>query len=149
MKVKMMKIGRSYMLFISIAIVVLALQLSACSSRESIMYVDFQEYFNSDTVSFSIEGRSVFENEILTSNKVDGLTGTRVLVDGSMENMNIKYRDSDILVPLAQNKKLLTKITLNGHNTEILIDVEKGRYIGIGKNRDSICLIQSRYPFEY
>lgn len=112
------------------------------------MVIAFQDFFENDTVSISLNDYQLFENKVLNSIKEIGYTGVTL----SINNQNEVLLGSAILnIPCRVDLKSENKVVvvLNGNIETFTIDLNKGVYIGFDKKGDHLYLIQSKMPFEY
>lgn len=126
-----------------------AVLTASCSpAGRELVQVDFQEFFNSDTVSLSIEGQTVMPAQVLTSDAT-GKACRTVRLCATDDCVDVCADECRIEFPCRPRRLYETSVTLNGTVRTYLIDPEKGRYIGFGKSRGALCMVQSRSPFDY
>ncbi len=113
--------------------------------------VSFQDGFDNDVVSLKVENCGVIRNKILKSREI-GFTGVRIEFYSNkitvFENRTIIYEEK---CSLNLNKDLKLHLILNNNKSKILINVNKGKYIGLSKNikKDQFKFQQINRPFEY
>ena len=120
------------------------------SKKEPLLVIDFQDFFNEDTVSFNIEGRSIFRNLVITSDEVLGKTDICVqVIKETPDAILINYKNNEEICHYKSDKPMQMSVILNGRENEFYIIPTKGKYIGFSKDEDGIDMIQSEDPFEY
>ena len=112
------------------------------------MVIAFQDFFENDTVSITLNNCQLFENKVLNSVKEIGYTGVTLLINNQNEVLLV---NAILNIPCRVNLKSENKVSvvLNGNIETFTIDLNKGIYIGFDKKGDHLYLIQSKMPFEY
>jgi hypothetical protein len=122
------------------------------SKKESRMVfeIDFQDFFNSDTISLRVNDCINFKNIVLTSNKSTGLTDK--IFKGytyGKDQVIIFFKGSSNICNYSTNQIFLF-ISLNGEEKKYTIDIRKGSYLGFSKKgNDNLTFLQSITPFQY
>lgn len=112
------------------------------------MAIAFQDFFENDTVSISLNDCQLFENKVLNSVKEIGYTGITLWIDNQNEILlGSTVLNTPCRVDLNSENKV--SVVLNGNIETFIIDLNKGVYIGFDKKEDHLYLIQSTMPFEY
>ncbi|MCK9447338.1 MAG: hypothetical protein M0Q41_00010 [Bacteroidales bacterium] len=120
------------------------------TKTETLLEIDFQDFFKEDTVSFNIEGCNVFSNLVLTSDEILGMTEISVqVIKETSRTILIKYQENEERRSFKADKSIQISVILNGKENVFEIDPTKGKYIGFGKKIDEIYMLQSQQPFEY
>jgi len=134
-------------------VVICCVLLNSCSMNtktETLLEIDFQDFFKEDTVSLNMEDCNVFSNLVLTSDEILGMTEISVqVIKETSRTILIKYQESEERCPFKSDKSLQVSVILNGKKNVFDIDPTKGKYIGFGKKIDEIYMLQSEHPFEY
>jgi len=114
-----------------------------------IMQVDFQDFFENDTVALKINDCLIFTNAILKSHDIIGITDMSVKFEQKGEGYKCAFKDSSVTCDrFHSNVKI--QITLNRVLREYNINVDNGKYIGFSKkSKNDLDLIQSVSPFHY
>lgn len=116
--------------------------------------IEFQDFFQVDTISVFIEDILILENKIINSEEDIGLTNLLI------EIKKLEIGEYTITCPLEKKikvklphlndeKRLKLRITMNEVKHFFDIDIKEGYYIGFDKNGSDIVLNQSKIPFEY
>jgi hypothetical protein len=120
------------------------------NETESILEIDFQDFFKSDMITLKLNNCIIFENASLVSNKSTGLTDARLKVYwNGKEGFKIIYKGNPIICKPAQ-KEITLLVSVNGKESKYFIDLKKGKYIGFSKKGDhDLLLSQSPSAFQY
>ena len=114
------------------------------------MQIDFQDNFKNDTISITFQNKILLENYILNSDVVDGLTDLIIKFMKTNKKLEVFLSEKrKFLFAYSNTSKNHLIIKLNGKEKEMFINLKKGRYLGVMKNEDKICITQSELPFEY
>lgn len=129
--------------------IIMSCTLKSQKSMDSYLEIDFQDFFENDTVSLTINQYLVFENKTLNSDFSTGITDVRVKIFRYKNEGFIKLGKDSITIG-----NLIDPITIyaiiNGNKNEYKIDIEKGKYLGLcNKGGSNFQLYQSIEPFEY
>ena len=132
----------------------LSFSLVKAQHHNTIIEIDFEDFFEEDTVSFTVNECQVFQNLLLTSDLSVGLTGVQVLFREPNEIVLLqgygeKQKKETIQCELGNNKKYKMTVVLNGNKNDFTIRKSKGKYIVFEKVRLKIEFIQSPRPFEH
>lgn len=116
---------------------------------DSILVIDFQDYFKNDTISLGIGCQSVFTNMIVNSEPSTGLTDLTVKFFIVEEGVQVQYGAEFVFInKLTSPVEII--LCLNGYSSKYLIDLDKGKYIGFSKKTDkSFYFYQAKEAFEY
>jgi hypothetical protein len=124
--------------------------------------VDFQDVFREDTVSFWVNGQTVFSNQILTNDPNLGVTDMILtfvsIYEGSysvrvLPGARYQVEPWITLRDIPDPNVLRLNIKVNELEHEEIVDLAKGRFIGITtmneKMNDGIFINQWTRPFFY
>lgn len=118
--------------------------------KESVLEIDFQDFFKQDRISLSINDCLVFKDLLLSSDKIDGFTGVSVrlyLLKNS--KVLVKYMDKELTYKMGTGK-LTIKVLLNNNENSYILDIKKGKCIGFSKkNENNLLMNQSNRSFQY
>jgi phosphoribosylformylglycinamidine (FGAM) synthase-like amidotransferase family enzyme len=117
---------------------------------QTIFQVDFQDFFQHDTVTLGINGCSIFSNQLLTSDRSTGLTSA--IIKGQLiNNAQIKvYFNGRSSVCMYSKNKIFISVILNHFENKYEVDLSKGKYIGLSKqNNHELFISQSKRQFIY
>lgn len=114
-----------------------------------LLQVDFQNFFERDVATFYINDCLVFENVILETDKIDGVTN--MVLELKKDDKDFLVTDNYILNDCQiYNDNLSLKLILNNVISIFEVDLEKGKYVGFDKGLNNKAqLNQSKEPFEY
>ena len=137
--------------------ILILLFISLCSSnnrsdvpqKNLVFEIDFQDFFNHDSVSLILNDDTVFYNLNLISDKSNGHTDTRVDVFSSGRGkMEIICDGKSSIVDSNESINLL--VTINSVKRSYAASLSKGRYLGISKKyKNDLTIIQATTPFQY
>lgn len=130
--------------------------LSACSAKgqknmNTILEIDFQDFFKNDTVSLEIGHQSVVKNVIVNSDFSTGLTELRLKVFLNEDQWMVQFGTKSVEINKVAGQ-IEINVLLNGYLNNYNIDLEHGKYIGINKKSNSNKLFdfyQAKEPFVY
>lgn len=138
---------KKYLFFI--VCIIMSCTVKSQKNMESYLEIDFQDYFQNDTVSLSIDKYLVFANMPLNSDFSTGITDIQVKIYKQRKGGFVKYGKSRIKIGNLTGL-LNISVSLNGNKNEFKVDIAKGKYIGLSKKGDNnLRLYQSKEPFEY
>jgi phosphoribosylformylglycinamidine (FGAM) synthase-like amidotransferase family enzyme len=117
---------------------------------QTIFQVDFQDFFQNDTVTLGINGCSIFSNKLLTSDRSTGLTSAIVKAQLT-NNAQIKvYFNGQSFLCMYSKDKIFISIIFNHFEKKYEVDLSKGKYIGFSKkDKHELIISQSKRPFIY
>lgn len=125
------------------------------SVKESCLEIDFQDFFQEDTMTLKMNDCIVFENLVLTSSQSTGLTNVQVFAyeysAGLISLKLVLWGDSDKEVcRLKKNEVYHAEIILNGQMVSFELFLGRGKYFGFSKKGEAdLYFNQSQIPFEY
>ena len=119
-------------------------------SNGNILQIDFQNFFDRDSVTLAINNCVILEDYLITSSKIDGFTGLSI---------KIGRQDRGKAVVSYLNKKIICNhftgeismsVTLNKKRLRYVIDLTKGMYVGLSKlGNDELSFVQTDKAFVY
>ena len=122
------------------------------TDENMILEIDFQDFFENDTVSLTLDSCLIFKNMKITSNSVLGLV-TSISIQVYRVETNIilvKYNKSDTYCYLDDFDKIKIKIVINGKENQIPVNLDNGKYIGLSKGKSNkVDAEQSKFSFGY
>ncbi|HEY9185823.1 MAG TPA: hypothetical protein VIM94_10900 [Salegentibacter sp.] len=118
---------------------------------EGIFTLDFQSNFSKDSTTLFINDCLIFENVILESDKIDGVTNMSIeLKQHKNSGVIVDINGKEQITCKGAVKPLRLKIIVNQVVNNLYLDLERGKYIGFDKTfENKLKLNQSYYPFEY
>lgn len=131
--------------------------INSCASEkdsnnsEMIFTIDFQDFFERDTVTLQVNNCVVFEDLILTSDKSTGITSIQVVYNhkGYLKLLS-SGKEKEINCQLKENSEYVIKVLVNGESNSFRVDLDKGGYLGFDKKTgNKLQLNQSQVAFEY
>ncbi|MEG0929134.1 hypothetical protein [Chryseobacterium sp.] len=145
---------------ILLIIIFCSISIISAQNTDNILKISFNDFFDKDTISLGINRNKIINGLVITSRKSIGFADLDVTVTDcnkvKIYNKLIVSGQSTVSnkeIKLKYTLKLKSKVniflTLNGEKQKFVIDVKKGKYIGLNKNKDRFELSQSQYPFEY
>ncbi len=139
------------MKFLLIALFLMKSIISFSQEEPSLIFqIDFQDFFNKDIISLSINDKRIVENECITSEPSMGLTKLRIKCNKSNDQVLIQVLGKDYVQHLKLNRKINFKLELNGSKFTYKIDLLKGKYIGFSKRgSNQLYLRHFQQPFMY
>lgn len=117
---------------------------------QTLFQVDFQDFFQNDTVTLEVNGCSIFSKRFLTSDRSTGLTSAIVKAH-STNNAQIKVNfNGQSFLCMDSKDKIFISIIINGFAKNYEVHLSKGKYIGFSKkNKHELIISQSKSPFIY
>jgi hypothetical protein len=117
----------------------LAIPVADTSSKEVVFKIDFQDFFNKDTVTLRINNCLIFKDNLLMSDRSTGLTKARI---------KAYFNDGQSIKILCDGRSQLCMF--NHCVKKYEADLTKGKYIGISKkSATELSFRQSQKPFIY
>jgi hypothetical protein len=118
---------------------------------ESILEIDFRDYFKNDIVSFKIDNYYIFNDLKLKSDEILGYADIYIKVFKINDHsLLIKYSDIEIECNGLSGNDIVLTVVINDIPNVFVIDVSKGKYVGFDKETDNIIYMSQRdKPFEY
>jgi hypothetical protein len=125
--------------------------LSNIEKQDSFLFeIHFQDNFNQDIIGCKINDCMIFDYKKISS---DSILGTTMLIVKGLINdkqLSIIFYGNKILCTLNNNTTLKIVITINHLEQTFVVDLTRGKYIGISKKFDNkLLLIQQDHQFEY
>lgn len=116
---------------------------------EVVLQIDFQDFFELDTMSMSIDNFTVFKDIVVNSGTVLGLTDVQVQLKKQKDYFICSFRETTNKCPDI-GKFVKIKVLVNGVKSEYNIDIGKGKFIGFSKkSNNKLLFVQANSPFEY
>lgn len=114
-----------------------------------ILAIDFQDFFNNDTLTLLINGDTVFQDIKVTSDKSLGQTKAKVRIfSTNSDKISIIYNQKSIVTEYSQNIKV--SVILNTFKRTYCVDPFNGIYIGFSKeNNTGLTMVQTTNRFQY
>lgn len=120
------------------------------NDEELYLNIDFQDFFEEDKVSFLINNCLVFENRILTSDKIDGLADTFIRVKKENSVLGVSINDKKNIKCKTNSNIVTLTIYVNKVKNKFTLDLYRGKFIGLEKSeKNKLILNQSERQFEY
>jgi hypothetical protein len=128
----------------------LAIPVADTSSKEVVFKIDFQDFFNKDTVTLRINNCLIFKDNLLMSDRSTGLTKARIKAYFN-DGQSIKILcDGRSQLCMYLKGKISISILFNHCVKKYEADLTKGKYIGISKkSATELSFRQSQKPFIY
>ena len=123
----------------------------ALLSSDTILEIEFQDFFDQDTIAFEIDNCKIFENQIITSGKVLGTTDLTVSFF-SLRNYKtgVKYLNKFITCKHKYTGVIKAKVTINSIVHELQFDPINGKYFGLNVGiNNKLDILQLRRPFSH
>ena len=120
------------------------------TKKEMVLRIDFQDFFENDTVSLYFEDAKIFKDLIVNSDEILGMTDISLeVIKENSNNFVVKNQKTEIKCSPRSNRYFNILVILNAKRNEYEIDISKGKYIGFGKKVNEVYMTQSKEPFEY
>ena len=125
--------------------------INSIGKQDSFLFeIHFQENFNQDTIGCEINDCPIFANKKIISDSILGTTMLIIRGVNAEKKLSMIYDGKRILCTLNSSTILKIVITINHMEQTIVVDLAKGKYIGLSKKFDKeILLIQQNHQFEY
>ncbi len=128
----------------------LVLNSSFICHNEIVLSIDFQDFFDGDTVSLQVEECEIFSDQELTSDGSLGLVDLEIhIARKSPTQILIIYNEARKTCTHDVGERIVLRLVLNGQVDFFKVNPRKGRYVGFEKRRNRIVMRQSKRPFEY
>jgi hypothetical protein len=123
-----------------------ALQKQAPKPLVFVLSID--DFFKNDELSLTLNKVTILDKEVVSSNVV-GNTGLNFnFYTLSPNKLFVQYGGKELYISHAY--KLNMVLMLNGKKRSIIIDLKKGKYIGLSKKDiNDFFITQSKTPFIY
>lgn len=118
------------------------------SGSSVLCQIDFQEGFSNDTLDIKINDVEIIKDGVLNTNPDLGVTKLkfRVYQIGKKRD-SIAILENYVFCP--HYKSPIIQINYKGVTTTYVINLKKGKYIGINRHEKIITLVQSKTQFYY
>ena len=115
----------------------------------SILEIEFQNFFESDTISVEINGCLIVKNRLITSLPASGTTDLNISIFNIRHN-ELAINGSDISRTCHQNLNHIIDVVIvvNSRRNNCRIDPKLGKYYGISMGlNNTVDIIQINRPF--
>lgn len=118
--------------------------------KNTFLVVDFQDYFNNDTVGLKFNNCSIFSGERITTKSPVGFANFRASFFKERKNKYKILYSGKMTMCKSSDKFLKLIVQLNGSEHEFFINLDKGKYIGFSKKNDKeLYIFQNLRAFIY
>lgn len=132
------------------AVVLCSFKPNRNDTQESLLVIDFQDFFKDDVVSIKYGKCPIMTNQVLTTIPEIGMTGISLTLFNNGDVMISTEKDKPIKCKRPNSQKVYLQVTLNNHVTSYCILLSNGKYVGFSKSAEgNLNLQQSSKQFLY